>query len=101
MPSYCHNEEQTVRCRIGIDEVDCGEEGGEPSVPRAWSLFQATEVLVELAHTIAVNGVHEAGWLASVDVLVDEAVEEGVVDVQLVHQPGTRACQCQDSANRR
>jgi hypothetical protein len=52
--------------------------------PRSQRLLQAVEGLVEPAHQLRVCGVNEADEL---DSLEECAVEEGVLDVELVHGP--------------
>jgi hypothetical protein len=58
-------------------------------VPRSWRLLQVVEGLVEPAHQLRVRGVNEAGGMRVVDGLGECAVEEGVLDVKLVHGPTT------------
>jgi hypothetical protein len=52
--------------------------------PRSQRLLQAVEGLVEPAHKLRVCGVNEADGL---DSLEECAVEECVLDVELVHGP--------------
>jgi hypothetical protein len=54
-------------------------------VPRSQCLLQAVEGHVEPAHQLMVHGVNEAGGLRAVDGLGECTVEEGVLDVELVH----------------
>ena len=62
-------------------------------------LLQAVEELVEPAHQLRVSGVNEAGGLGAVDRLGEGAVEEGVLDVQLVHRPAPGDGEGQHSAD--
>jgi hypothetical protein len=66
-------------------------------VPRSQRLLQAIEGLVEPAHQLRVRGVNEAGGLRAVDSLGECAVEEGVLDVELVHGPTPGDSQSQQS----
>jgi hypothetical protein len=56
-------------------------------VPRSRRLLQAVERLLEPTHQIMVHMVNEAGGLRAVDCLGECALEEGVLDVELVHRP--------------
>jgi hypothetical protein len=56
-------------------------------VPRSWHLLQAVAGLVEPAHQLRVCEVNEAGGLRALDSLEECAMEEGVLDVELVHGP--------------
>ena len=47
-------------------------------------LIEAIQSFVELADETAMGGVDEASGLPSVDILADDTVEKGVVDVELV-----------------
>jgi hypothetical protein len=54
-------------------------------VPRVRHLLQAVEGLVESAHQLRVNWVNEVSGLRAVDRLRECDVEEGVLDIELVH----------------
>jgi hypothetical protein len=60
-------------------------------------LLQPVEGLVELAHQLRVRGVNEASGLRIVDGLRECVVEEGDLDVELVHEPTSRERQSQHS----
>jgi hypothetical protein len=66
-------------------------------VPCSRRLFQAVEGLVEPAHQLRVRGVNEGSGLRAVDGLGDCAMEEGVLDVELVHGPTPGDSQSQHS----
>jgi hypothetical protein len=66
-------------------------------VPCSRHLFQAVEGLVEPAHQLRVRGVNEGSALRAVDGLGDCAMEEGVLDVELVHGPTPGDSQSQHS----
>jgi hypothetical protein len=66
-------------------------------VPCSRRLLHAVEGLVELAHQLRVRRVNEAGMLRAVDHLGECAVEEGVLDVKLVHGPTPEDSQSQHS----
>jgi hypothetical protein len=53
-------------------------------------LLDAIKRAVKLAHHNQVSGVDEADRLAAVYHLGEGAMEEGVLDVQLVHRPVSR-----------
>jgi hypothetical protein len=48
---------------------------------------------------IPVEVVDEAGGLVAIDLLVEDAIEEGVLHVELVHRPVAGACQGKHRAN--
>jgi hypothetical protein len=56
-------------------------------VPCSQCLLQAVEGLVELTHQLRVSRVNKAGWLTAINYLGDCDMEEGVLDVELVHSP--------------
>jgi hypothetical protein len=56
-------------------------------VPRSRCLLQAIEGLVELAHQLRLCRVNKAGGLRAVDRLIECTMEEGILDVELVHGP--------------
>jgi hypothetical protein len=66
-------------------------------VPRSRRLLQALEGLVELAHQLRMRRVNEADGLRAVDGLGECAMEEGVLDVELVHEPNLGDSQSQHS----
>jgi hypothetical protein len=59
-------------------------------VPCSQRLLQAVEGLVEPTHQLRVCGVNEANWLRVVDGPRECAVEEDVLDIELVHVPTPR-----------
>jgi hypothetical protein len=73
--------------RLGLHEAQGDQVGGKVVVPRSWRLLQAVEGLVESAHQLRVHGVNEASRLRAVDGLGECVVEEGILDVELVHGP--------------
>jgi hypothetical protein len=78
--------------RLGLHEA-----GGEAVVPRSRRLLQAVEGLIEPAHQLRVRGVNEACGLRAVDGTIECAVEESVLDVELVHGPTPGDSQSQHS----
>jgi hypothetical protein len=58
--------------------------------PRSRCLLQVVEGLVQPAHRLRVHRVIEASGLRAVDHLGECVVEEGVLDVELVHRPAPR-----------
>ena len=74
---------------------------GEAMEPRTRRLLEAVERALKLAHMIWTGGVEEAGGLLAVDVLLEPAVEEGVLDVQLVDRPAAGDGEGEDGADGR
>jgi hypothetical protein len=66
-------------------------------VPCSWCLLLAIEGLVELAHQLRVRGVNEVGELRAVDGIRECAMEEGILNVELVHGPTPKDSQSQHS----
>jgi hypothetical protein len=54
--------------------------------PYSRRLLQAVEGIVEPAHQLSMSGVKEVGGLGAVDRLDEGAMEEGFLDVELVHR---------------
>jgi hypothetical protein len=54
-------------------------------VPSSQCLLQAVDGLVEPAHQLMVGGVNEVCGLGAVDRLGECAVEDGILDVEVVH----------------
>jgi hypothetical protein len=79
--------------RLGLHEAQGDQVGGEAVVPRSRHLLQAVEGLVEPTHQLRVRGVNEADRLRAVDGLGECAMEEGILDVELVHGPTPRESQ--------
>jgi hypothetical protein len=76
--------------RLGLHEAQGDHVGGEAVVPHSRRLLQAVEGLVAPAHQLRVrevNEVGEVGGLRALDSLGECAVEGGVLDVELVHEP--------------
>ena len=90
-------EQRAVRCRR--IEAEVAEKAGEPCVPCPWSLFEAVEALGKLEDVVTMIRIGKPRWLPCVDRLVDEAVEEDVVDVELMHRPSSIRRECEDSAD--
>jgi hypothetical protein len=68
-------------------------------VPRTRRLLQAIEGLVEPSHQLRVSRVNIADGLRAVDRLGECTVEEGVLDVELMHGPTPGGSQSQHSPN--
>jgi hypothetical protein len=66
-------------------------------VPRSRRLLHAVEGLVEPAYQLRVRRVNKAGGLRAVDGLGECAVEESVLDIELVHRPTPGDSQSQHS----
>ena len=63
------------------------EEGGESNEPSSWCLFEAVERLTEETYMIWMGSADEARWLRAVHCLLEIAVEEGVLYIELVNRP--------------
>jgi hypothetical protein len=59
-------------------------------VPCLWCLLQAVEGFVVPTHQLRVCRVNEPGGLRVVDHIRECVVEEGILDVELVHSPTHR-----------
>lgn len=59
----------------------------EPLVPRVERLLESVEGLLEQPDVLRTHRVDVAGRLLNVNHLVDIAMEEGVLDVQLMNRP--------------
>jgi hypothetical protein len=70
---------------LGLHEAQRDQVRGEAVVPRVRHLLQAVEGLVESAHQLRVSWVNEVSGLRAVDRLRECDVEEGVLDIELVH----------------
>jgi hypothetical protein len=55
-------------------------------VPSSRRLHQVVEELVEPSHKLRVGGVNEVDRLRAVDRLSEGVIEEGILDVELVHE---------------
>ena len=75
------------RVRLGLDKADGGQVGSEATVPGPRHLLEAIEGAVQPADQIRTGFVDEAGGLAAVDSLRQSAVEEGILDVELMNRP--------------
>jgi hypothetical protein len=56
-------------------------------VPCSQCLLRAVEGLVEPTHLLRVSRVNKAGWLTAINYLGECDMEEGVLDIELVHSP--------------
>jgi hypothetical protein len=70
--------------RLGLDEVDGGQVGGEATVPHMRRLFEAVQGAVQPVNQIRTSDIDKAGGLAVVDSLYRSVVEEGILDVELM-----------------
>jgi hypothetical protein len=53
----------------------------EPLVPSSGCLLKAIEGLVKTADVVRTASVNKTRWLLTVDLLVESAMEEGILDV--------------------
>jgi hypothetical protein len=68
-------------------------------VPSSWHLLQAVERLVEPTHQIRVSRADKVSELGAVDYLNKGDVEEGVLDIELVHKTTPRDSKSQHSSD--
>jgi hypothetical protein len=66
-------------------------------VPYSRHLLQVIDGLVEPTHQLRARGINEADWLRAIDSLGECVMEEGVLDVELVHGPTPVDSQSQHS----
>ena len=92
------DEEGDVRLRG--DEANAMREVGETLVPRSRGLLEAVQRLVQATDVVGAVGVDEARRLLTLDLLVKIAMEEGILDVELVERPGARYREAEDDADR-
>jgi hypothetical protein len=70
--------------RLGLDEADGGQVGGETTVPGPRCLLEVVEGAVQPVGQIQASGVVETGGLAAVDNLHQSAIEEVILDIELM-----------------
>jgi hypothetical protein len=85
---------------LGSDEPEAMDVVCETLVPSSRGLLEAVERLVQTAHMLGTSVVDETRRLLAVDLLVKSAMEEGILDVELVNRPGTRDGDAEDGADR-
>jgi hypothetical protein len=51
-------------------------------------LLEAVERLVEPADYVRTRGVNKPRWLTTVNYLSEKTMQEGILHVQLMHEPG-------------
>jgi hypothetical protein len=89
------DEQRSVR--LGLHKAQGDQIGGKAVVPCSRCLLQAIEGFVESAHQLRVRGVNKVDGLRAVDGLGECAMEEGVLDIELVHGPTPGDSQSQHS----
>jgi hypothetical protein len=72
------------RVWLGLDEAEGGQVGDEATVPGPWRLLVVVQGAVQPADQVRASRVDKAGGLATVVRLCQSAVEEGILDVELV-----------------
>ena len=68
-------------------------------VPCPGGLLEAVERLVEPTHHVGTRRVNKPCRLAAVDCLSENAMQEGILDVQLMHGPPASESQREDRAD--
>jgi hypothetical protein len=76
--------------RLGLDEAEGDQVGGEVTIPGPRRLFETIQREVKLTHHTRASGVDKAGGLTAVHRLGQSVVKEGILDVQLVDHPVPR-----------
>jgi hypothetical protein len=94
MMSSTYNNRYTVSHKAQEDQV-----GSEAVVPSPRHRLQAEEGLVEPTHQLWVSGVNEAGGLALGDFVSEGAVEEDVLNIQVVNKLSPRETESQNSVD--
>lgn len=79
-----------VRVRLGLDEAERDQVGGEVTVPSPQCLVETIQRAVNLTHHTWASGVNEAGGLTALHYLGWSAMKEGILDVQLMDCPVPR-----------
>jgi hypothetical protein len=85
----------------GCSEANGGGERGEAMKPGPRRLLEAVEGLGEATDMIAARSIDEAGRPVATYLLVENAVKESVLHVELVYGPATRARQSKHRADSR
>lgn len=85
----------------GHSEAHGEEVVAEPQESRPWRLLDSIERLDKQANMVGVFFVDEAGGLMAVDAFGKFAVEECILDVELVHRPSSNGGEVEHSADRR
>jgi hypothetical protein len=75
------------------------EGGVQLGVPCSWRLPQAVEGLAQAENLVLLVGDDESGRLVDVDLLLQVTVEEGGLDVHVVHTPSLLGCQREEETN--
>lgn len=72
------------RVRLGLDKAEGDQVGVKATVPSPWCLLESIQGAVQLADQTRASRVDETDGLAAVYRLSHSAMEEGILDVQLV-----------------
>lgn len=83
-------EDEQGGIRFALFESNLSSKEGKTIVPCPWCLFKAIEGPLEETNIIWFGLVNKIRRLVHVDSLVKIAMEEGVLDVELVERPVTR-----------
>jgi hypothetical protein len=73
---------------LGVNESQSEEVRGKPAVPSPGRLLLLIEGLVEAADPVRLCGINKSCRLAAVDCLRESTMQEHVLDIKLVDQPG-------------
>jgi hypothetical protein len=92
------NEEGHVA--LGSNKAKAMSIVSKPLVPRPRCLLQAIERLVEQTNMLGSSRVDEARGLLAVDHLIKIAMQESVLDVELMNRPSTGDGNAEDDMNR-
>jgi hypothetical protein len=86
--SRLRRETNTEGVRLSLDEALGEQEGDEATVPCSRRLLEAIEEPIELAYHVRVHWVHKANRLSAMHHLCQSAIEEGILDIELMHWQG-------------
>lgn len=81
------------RCiRGGVEESLGKKIRAKFLIPRSWHLFQSIECFLQSTHIVWSIFVNKAWWLGYIDFLLQGALHEGVVDIDLTKSPSFGDC---------
>jgi hypothetical protein len=79
------NEEGSIW--LGFNKTQREQIAGKPIVPCLRSLLQTIQGLMEVENQITLSWVEESGGLCAVNCLSQHAMEESILDLELVDRP--------------
>ena len=85
---------------LGCGEADAADVGGEPLVPSSRCLLKSIQGLLQQAYRVRGSRVDEAFRLLAVDCLLEVAVKEGILHVELAYGSVSGCSNAEDGADR-